>query len=154
MLVKAITALVKLDFRCFIHRSTLRPLGSTRPVIASHGCNPAANTYCRASSASASPETAAASLLVTGAGAIAAEPAAGPTKAVTRMAPYASGGGTDIIARLVGSKLSEIWGQPVIVENKASANVVLNTQAEFRTFLEAELVKWTEVAKAGNIQAQ
>jgi len=32
--------------------------------------------------------------------------------------------------------------------------VILNTQAEFRKFLEAELVKWTEVAKAGNIQAQ
>ena len=34
------------------------------------------------------------------------------------------------------------------------ATVILNTQAEFRTFLQAELVKWTEVAKAGNIQAQ
>jgi tripartite-type tricarboxylate transporter receptor subunit TctC len=45
-----------------------------------------------------------------------------PTKAVTLMVPYAPGGGTDIIARLVGSKLSEVWGQTVIVENKSGAN--------------------------------
>lgn len=45
-----------------------------------------------------------------------------PTKPVTLMVPYAPGGGTDIIARLVGSKLSEVWGQTVIVENKAGAN--------------------------------
>ena len=52
----------------------------------------------------------------------AAPDAAWPTKAVTLMVPYAPGGGTDIIARLVGSKLSEVWGQTVIVENKSGAN--------------------------------
>lgn len=52
----------------------------------------------------------------------AADTTAWPTKAVTLMVPYAPGGGTDIIARLVGSKLSEIWGQSVIIENKAGAN--------------------------------
>ncbi len=52
----------------------------------------------------------------------AAESSPWPTKSVTLMVPYAPGGGTDIIARLVGAKLAEIWGQSVIVENKAGAN--------------------------------
>ena len=69
----------------------------------------------------------AASLLLTGTGAIAAETAAWPTKPVTLMVPYAGGGGTDILARLVGSKLAEIWGQSVIVENKAGANGVIGS---------------------------
>lgn len=48
-----------------------------------------------------------------------------PDKPVTLMVPYSPGGGTDIIARLVGSKLSELWGQSVVVENKAGANGVI-----------------------------
>jgi tripartite-type tricarboxylate transporter receptor subunit TctC len=36
--------------------------------------------------------------------------------------PYAPGGTSDILARQIGPKLSESWGQPVIVENKTGAN--------------------------------
>ncbi len=43
------------------------------------------------------------------------------------MVPYSPGGGTDIVARLVGNKLSEIWGQSVIVENKPGANGVIGS---------------------------
>ena len=67
------------------------------------------------------------SLLVACPPAIAAEAVPWPSKAVTLIVPYASGGGTDIIARLVGSKLSEIWVQPVIIENKAGANGVIGS---------------------------
>lgn len=45
-----------------------------------------------------------------------------PTKQVTIILPYAPGGATDIIARNVGQKLSEMWGQPVIVDNRAGGN--------------------------------
>lgn len=50
-----------------------------------------------------------------------------PTKPVTLIVPYSPGGGTDIIARLVGAKLSELWGQSVVVENKAGANGVIGS---------------------------
>lgn len=45
-----------------------------------------------------------------------------PDRLVHMIVPFSPGGGTDIIARLVAQKLSEAWGQSVIVENKTGAN--------------------------------
>ncbi|MGH6626862.1 MAG: tripartite tricarboxylate transporter substrate-binding protein [Burkholderiaceae bacterium] len=42
--------------------------------------------------------------------------------------PYAAGGGTDVLARLLGQGLSKELGQPVIVENKAGASGQIGTQ--------------------------
>ena len=44
-----------------------------------------------------------------------------PGKPVRIIVPYSAGGGTDIVARAVGQKLSEAWGQSVIVDNRAPA---------------------------------
>ena len=52
-----------------------------------------------------------------------------PNKAIRIIVPYAAGGTSDILARAIGPKLTEAWGQPVVVENKPGANG--NVGAEF-----------------------
>ncbi len=45
-----------------------------------------------------------------------------PNKPIRVIVPYAAGGTSDILARQIGPKMTEAWGQPVIVENKPGAN--------------------------------
>lgn len=44
-----------------------------------------------------------------------------PTKPITFIVPYAAGGTTDLVARTVGARMSEILGQPIVVENRGGA---------------------------------
>lgn len=44
-----------------------------------------------------------------------------PRRPIKIVVPYSAGGGTDLAARLIASKLFEAWGQPVIVENVPGA---------------------------------
>ena len=45
-----------------------------------------------------------------------------PTRPVRLLCPFAAAGGVDITARAIGQKLTALWGQPVVVENKPGAN--------------------------------
>jgi tripartite-type tricarboxylate transporter receptor subunit TctC len=51
-----------------------------------------------------------------------------PVRMVRLITPFVAGGGVDIVARLVASKLSEAWGQSVIVEDKAGASGAIATE--------------------------
>ena len=52
-----------------------------------------------------------------------------PSRAVKLVVPLAPGGASDVIARLIAHKLSEQWGQPVVLENKPGGGTVLGAQA-------------------------
>ncbi|WP_158618409.1 tripartite tricarboxylate transporter substrate binding protein [Candidimonas sp. SYP-B2681] len=50
-----------------------------------------------------------------------AEPNKYPSRQVTIVVPFSPGGGTDTTTRLLAQKLSDLWGQSVVVENKSGA---------------------------------
>lgn len=56
-----------------------------------------------------------------GAAAAWAQTTAWPTKPVTIIVPFAAGGGTDIGTRIVAQRLSQLWGQSVLVDNRGGA---------------------------------
>jgi tripartite-type tricarboxylate transporter receptor subunit TctC len=56
-----------------------------------------------------------------------------PSRIVKFLVPQAPGGATDVFARKLGQLLSEKWGQPIIVENRAGAAGVVGTEAVARS---------------------
>jgi tripartite-type tricarboxylate transporter receptor subunit TctC len=56
-----------------------------------------------------------------------------PTKPVRLIVPFAPGGGTDIMARTLGQKLSELWGQQVIVDNRGGGGTIIGTELAVRS---------------------
>ena len=55
-----------------------------------------------------------------------------PTRSVTLVSPFAPGGATDILGRLVGQKLSEMWKQTVLIDNKSGAGGMIAATAVAR----------------------
>jgi tripartite-type tricarboxylate transporter receptor subunit TctC len=51
-----------------------------------------------------------------------------PDRAVHLVVPVGPGGGTDLLAREIAQKLSEVWGQPVVVENKTGGGGIIGAQ--------------------------
>ncbi len=52
-----------------------------------------------------------------------------PNKPIRLISPYAAGGGTSIAARIISQKLTESWGQQVIVDNRPGANTIIGSEA-------------------------
>jgi tripartite-type tricarboxylate transporter receptor subunit TctC len=51
-----------------------------------------------------------------------------PSRPVHLIVPYAGGGSGDLLARLLGDKLSKMWGQQVVVEDKPGAGGLIGTE--------------------------
>ena len=51
-----------------------------------------------------------------------------PSKPIHIVVGFPPGGGNDIIARLVGARMQESWGQPVVIDNKPGANSIIASE--------------------------
>ena len=51
-----------------------------------------------------------------------------PTRPLRVVVPYAAGGSTDVLARMVGQKLTEALGQPVVIDNRPGAGTLIATE--------------------------
>ncbi len=56
-----------------------------------------------------------------------------PTQSVKLVVPFPAGGTTDILARVFAQKMSEAWGQPVLVDNRAGAGGLIGSEAVARS---------------------
>src|SRR5882757_554647 len=52
-----------------------------------------------------------------------------PDHAIKMVVPFAAGGGTDVLARIIAQNLNSKWGQPVVVENQPGASGAIGTRA-------------------------
>jgi tripartite-type tricarboxylate transporter receptor subunit TctC len=57
-----------------------------------------------------------------------ADAAAFPSRAIRIVVPFPAGGPSDVLARLIGQRMSEDWKQPVVIENRPGGNTVLGAQ--------------------------
>src|SRR5580704_6453782 len=55
-----------------------------------------------------------------------------PDHAIRMIVPFAAGGGTDVLARIIADNLNKKWGQPVIVENQPGASGAIGTRAAMK----------------------
>jgi len=67
-------------------------------------------------------------LLMFIAGPAAAQPAY-PSRPIRLITPYPPGGGTTVVARILSQKLTEAWGQQVLVDNRPGGNTIIGTEA-------------------------
>ncbi len=62
-----------------------------------------------------------------------ADPKTYPNRPIRIVVPFPPGGPADMIARLVGQRMSEDWGQPVLIENRAGGNTAIGAQVVARS---------------------
>jgi tripartite-type tricarboxylate transporter receptor subunit TctC len=74
-----------------------------------------------------------------------------PTKPIRLIVPFAPGGPADIQARLIGPKLTEAWGQPVVVENRAGGNTIIATELTARSDPDGHIVQVISAGFAINV---
>ena len=52
-----------------------------------------------------------------------------PAKPIRMIVPFPPGGSTTIVARLIGQKLTDAWGQQVVVDNRGGGNTIIGSDA-------------------------
>ena len=79
-----------------------------------------------------------------------AQPGAGtyPNKPVRFVVPFPAASATDVVARAIGQKLGDKWGQPVVIENRPGAGGNLGTDVAAKAANDGYTILWGTVANA------
>lgn len=94
---------------------------------------------------------AAAWLVAAGIAPAAAQPAAWPSKPIRFILPFPPGGGTDTLARIVGQKMSEPLGQPVLMDNRPGAGANIGAELAARAAPDGYTIVMANIAHAVNM---
>ena len=73
-----------------------------------------------------------------------------PSRPIRYISPYAPGGSTTVIARLIGQQLTEAWGQQVVVDNRPGANTLIGMSIAARARADGYTLVSMGAALAGN----
>ena len=77
-----------------------------------------------------------------------------PTRIVNLINPFSPGASTDIVARVIAQKLTEAWGQPVVVENRPGASGTIGLAAVARAPADGHMLGMIIVSHATNAALQ
>ncbi len=69
-----------------------------------------------------------------------------PSKSIRFIVPFPPGGTTDQLARLIGQKLTESWGQQVIVDNRPGGNTIIGSEALVKSPADGYTIFLTSIA--------
>ncbi len=73
-----------------------------------------------------------------------------PGRSVRLVVPFTPAGANDSIARILAAQLSDLWGQPVVIENKPGAGGTIGTEAVARSLPDGTTLLFTSIAHAVN----
>src|SRR6188768_2793063 len=73
-----------------------------------------------------------------------------PTKNIRMLVPFAAGSQTDILARWIGEKFLETWGQQVVVDNRPSAGGTIASQYVLDANYDGHTMMMVSTGHAGN----
>lgn len=75
-----------------------------------------------------------------------------PGKPVRMIIPFAAGGPTDLFGRIIAQKLTELWSQTVVVENRPGASTIIGTEAASKAAPDGyTLLLGTSTSHAANV---
>lgn len=66
-----------------------------------------------------------------------------PARPIRLVVPYSPGGNTDVFARLIAQRLTQAWGQQVVVDNRAGGNTLIGTELVARSIADGYTIMLT-----------